>query len=174
MLKANKIFLALIFALLLVAVVETFFIFVYKPQSALPNQAVQNPLPTPPSRENKLLTPDEVDMIVNWPHLRNANLSLVETITGVVKSIDPITPDKSFKLYLEGEPGPGKDTTSFMFTPDSLKNTSVYIQDTKTGVITPSDIKNLKPKDNLLIKNIGMLGVGTDKSNDKFIIYILK
>jgi len=164
--KLNKIFLAIVVALLIMTVTEIFFIFVYKPAPrAIPTPVISQTTPTPTSR--RAVNPEEMQALANWPSFRNATLTLMETVTGSISAIIPPTPPTTnFTIRLYGQKG--IDTTYFLFSPTDYKAIVVYNLDPLTGNTTEMNIGDLKTGDEIrmtltsdLAENVANSSLGT-------------
>jgi hypothetical protein len=158
-----------VITLLVTATVEILFIFVYKKPQTIPTPVIQTSTPTPtPVNKQSVLTPDQFDMLTNLVPFQNATLSLDEQILATVESVTLNASTAAFTIRLE------KEATPLILTPETLKKTTVFIQDAKTGTNINSDINIIKAKDKIIFNSITMLGAGADNSKDHYIIYILK
>ncbi len=157
--KVNKVFLALTIALLITTVLELGFIFIYKqpqPNQALPTSVVVTP--TPIHTMPMAVSSNMIQQLQAWPTFRNANLTLIETITGTINSFSKQTqaPNPgSYLIVLNGTHG--VDTTQFVIPPNILPTLKVFYLDTKTGDKKTADLSSLKAGQNInIISNIDL------------------
>jgi len=146
--KLNKVFLALVIALLITAVAETLFIFVYKPPQQIPSTAVVSEVRKIP--QPKQISDEYLKLLADWPFFRNATLSLVETINGSISAMTkPTAKDPMFTLRLYGEKS--IDTTKFVFPLKDYNKINFFLQDLKTGSQTKISVDDLKIGDQITI-----------------------
>jgi hypothetical protein len=170
--KLDKIFLAIVIALLIMTVTEIFFIFVYKkPPQAIPNPIITQVAPSP--IPNPAVNPEQMKALANWPSFRNATLTLTETVTGTISAIIPPTPTTSnftIKLYGQRE----IDTTMFLFSPADYKAIVVYNLDPLTGNTTQMNIGDLKIGDEIRMTLTSNLAANVANSSLGTTIYKIK
>lgn len=90
--KLNKVFLAIVVALLVTAVAETLFIFVYKPSQTIPTPISQTPVvtptPLPLGVSGKTAASEAIlNRIKSFAYFKNMKLTYTEEYFGKIKSI---------------------------------------------------------------------------------------
>jgi hypothetical protein len=167
--KLNKIFLAIVIALLITAVAEVIFIFVYKPVETIPTPVIQaTPNPTPNSK--LAVNPVALQMLQTWPSYKNTNLTMSLTIKGTITNIVQTKGTKDFHIILNGDPG--TDMTNISITEKNFSSTTVYFQSGSS--ITKASIEDLKANENIVANINEDLGIDPNNATLQTTIYILK
>lgn len=167
--KLNKVFLAIVIALLVTAVAETLFIFVYKQPQTVPTPVIAETTPAPMTLA---VGPGQMKALANWPAFRNATLTLTETVTGTISAIIAQTPTTLFTIKLYGQKG--IDTTVFNFPPNEYNKIVVYNQDSLTGSTTKINIGDLKIGDKIRMSMENDLASDVASGSLGIIIYKIK
>lgn len=151
--KLNKIFLAVIVALLVTAVCEVIFIFVYKPTQSIPvPQAlvVTNPSPTP--IQNPAITNYMVDYLKTIRYWTNETYTYTEEVSGTISSIILPAPANNniLTIYLQGVKG--KAVTQYNVMPPLSQSIKAY--DFINGTQTPIKLTELSAGNQIMITAI--------------------
>ena len=184
--KLNKIFLAVIIALLVVAVAEVIFIFVYKPTQSIPvpqTPVATNPSPTPlPVGTGKPdMSATFLSNIGAWPSYLNQNTTLTNNITGVITSIGK--PEQVTMQTPQGSKteiltyihlaGTSQDVRVVGFTQQEWGNIKAYDL-SKNGSQTPINVSGLVPGDSIQISEVFNANTSDGSSPDNIIINRMK
>ena len=177
--KLSKVFLALIIALLVTAVAETLFIFVYKsPQTIpLPQAVVTSASPTP-SPGKTAISSTFLSNVGAWQAYPNQHTTLTNDITGTIESIKH--PEKTSAQTSQGSAADqftyirfvGTGYVGYRFTEQQWNSSKVF--DTRNGGATPIKISDLAPGDNIDISEIFNAGTSDGSSPNSIIIYRTK
>lgn len=171
--KLNKIFLAIVVALLFTALAEVVFIFVYKPVQQIPSQTivVQTPSPTPFVKNGLAVNPKLLTSIANWPAYGNQKAVFTVTITGVLTAIN--TPSGNNSNYFIGIEGTkGKDIRGFVLSQDEWNKLQVFDVRGKTSI--PVKVGSLTPGETISIDQIYNAGTSDGQLPDTMTISIIK
>ena len=178
--KLNKIFLAIVVALLFTALAEVVFIFVYKAPQQIPSQtiAIQTPSPTPSTNNGLAINPKLLLSISNWPAYPNQHTTITNDITGTIQSIEQ--PGKTTIasqgsatekfIYIRFVESTGH--TGYRFTQQQWDNSKVF--DTRNGTTTPIKISDLAPGNVIDISEIFNADTSDGSSPTSIIISRIK
>ena len=171
--KLNKVFLAIVVALLFTALAEVVFIFVYKPVQQIPSQTIvsQTPSPTPSTANGLAINPKLLTSVANWPAYANQKVVFTFTITGVLSAINP--PSASNSSYFIGLEGTrGKDIRGFALSRDEWNKLQVF--DVRGRASTQVKAENLVPGETISIDQIYNAGTSNGELPDLITISIIK
>ena len=170
--KLNKVFLAIVIALLFTALAEVVFIFVYKPVQQIPSQAIvsQTPSPTPSTANGLAINPKLLASIVNWPAYANQKVVFTVTITGVLSAINPPSASDSAFITLNGTRG--KDIRGFALSRDEWNSLQVF--DVRGRTSTQVKAANLVPGETISIDQIYNGGTSNGQLPDLITVSIIK
>ncbi len=182
--KLNKIFLAIIVALLFTALAEVVFIFVYKPTQTIPvPQTVLTTSSPTPVPEKKAINETFLSTISGWPAYPNERTTLTNDITGTITSISqpekitmqtPQGPITQIFTYIRLA-GPNKDVkfVGYRFTQQQWNNARVFNLN-RSGDQTPIKISDLAPGDNIDISEIFNVNTSDGSLPDSIVINRIK
>ena len=171
--KLNKVFLAIVVALLFTALAEVVFIFVYKAPQQIPSQtiAIQTPSPTPSTNNGLAVNPKLLTSIANWPAYGNQKAVFTVTITGVLSAINrPSASSSDYSIRIEGTPG--KDIRGFVLSRDEWNSLQVFDLRGKTSI--PVKTENLVPGETISIDQTYNADTSNGQLPDIITISIIK
>lgn len=177
--KLNKIFLAVIIALLVTAVAEVIFIFVYKPVQSIPNPPTATaiiPTSTPflPLPNNPAINPGFMSAMKTWLYFPNQSVTVTDSITGTIASITPPSAQNNrYIIKLQGIKG--KELTQLNVSPQDLADGVVLVFRVDTsGNNIPTQFQSLAVGQNIIFNQIYNAYTSKDDNNPQINIIIQK
>jgi hypothetical protein len=170
--KVNRIFLALIIALLITAVAETFFIFVYKPGPSFPNltNTPTNPAPTPtPYLGNSAINSKFFSFLGTWTQMPNEEVTVTQVMQGTIGEIDKKNTLMRINFAKQGN-NIGFTFIKIGYNPNKLL---VFLQ-LKNGNTSPISFDNLAVGDNIRFQTEYDAQKTPEENPSAYIIYKLQ
>lgn len=145
--KLNKIFLAVIIALLVTAVAEVIFIFVYKPIQTISVPTALQTLPSSTPLASPAINPKFLSGLGKMTKLQNETLTLTTQFTGTISSIiiDPTNINSYLTIRLNTGIVYGYNTNEF--------NNELKFYKIVSGTEIPIKVSDLSKGDNIMIQN---------------------
>ena len=186
--KLNKLFLAIIVALLFTALVEVVFIFVYKPMQTIPlSTTTRTPTAIPYGISGKTaVSSGFLSAIQAWPSFVNQKTTLTNEISGTIISTN--IPQTEVLPGGYQDPNPKVDNSSMKFiylnwpnknyiravgfTKTEWDNIKVF--DVRNGVQTAISLSDLTPGDNITIQEVFNANTSNGLYPDTIIIFRIK
>lgn len=148
--KLNKIFLAVIVALLVTAVCEVVFIFVYKPTQTIPTPQISQVSPTPsPNPTNLAISPSFINYISGITAYQNQTVTLEIQISAKIQSIiyNKKNPNVYYSIHLVKN---GTNSVhGIAFSQDQVNNIKVFAAYPTKQV--PLSLSDLRAGDNISV-----------------------
>ncbi len=168
--RLNKVFLAIIIALLITAFSEVVFLFVFEEPKKIAQVPIGTSTSTPIPIANLAINPIALKMLESWPSYKNANVYFTQNVNGIVKNIIPSKDNKGVLIVLEGDKA---DMTNIPITGKNLLTTSVYLQD-KNGTTSKVGVSDLKPGDKIMVQFNENLAIDPNEAPLDINIFILQ